>query len=455
MSDLRTFARTIFHRALQACDVRAAVARAIRIAPGAITLADRTLPLDELDNILLIAIGKAAVPMHQAALSALGSTFATTSIVVAPPATLPREASTRNTLYLPGDHPTPTTNAFHAARVILDDLARATPRTLVLFLISGGASAMVELPLSPAITLDDLAAFHRALVAAGLPIDAMNALRKHLSAVKGGRLAAAAQHAAAHITLLASDVPPGREDVIASGPTLPDPTTLADCRKLIADLASRPSAPPLPAAVIDVFSSSNTPETLKPGDPAFAHALHSTLLSSRDLAQAAAEAARSLGFHTEIDPISEGTSANPEFDYRDVATHLLNRSAALATIHPLTCLINTGEIAVPLGSNPGEGGRNQQFALYAATELSRRRQPTTVLSAGSDGIDGHSLAAGAICDQTTVARASSLGLDPHEALEQFNTAPLLRALDAQILTGPTGNNLRDLRLILTSASQLA
>jgi hydroxypyruvate reductase len=167
------------------------------------------------------------------------------------------------------------------------------------------------------------------------------------------------------------------------------------------------------------------------------------ILSGEHLATAAAHAAQAAGYHAVIDNTCD------EWEYCDAARYLLDRSAEIAHQHPRACLLSVGELSVTLPANPGEGGRNQQFALWCAAELARRGQAAVVLSAGSDGIDGHSTAAGAVCDAHTVQRAAQHGLSVDEALAVFDVAPLLRSLDAQIVTGPTGNNLRDLRLILT------
>jgi hydroxypyruvate reductase len=186
-------------------------------------------------------------------------------------------------------------------------------------------------------------------------------------------------------------------------------------------------------------------ETPKAHDAAFTNASWSVILSGEHFVAAAANAAQVAGFHTEIDTVCD------EGEYRDTARELLDRSAALAQQHPRTCMVSVGEVAVELSAHPGEGGRNQQFALWCAAELARRGQRATVLSAGSDGIDGHSAAAGAVCDEHTVERAAQRGLSVETALTGFDTAPLLRSLGADIVTGPSGNNLRDLRLILTDS----
>jgi hydroxypyruvate reductase len=440
MTSLEQQARNIYAAAMRAVDVRTAVQRSISHNATSLTLGETTIPLAALDKLFIIAVGKAAVPMHEAAAAALPNSLSCKAVVISPEP----PASTPHALHLRGVHPTPDERSYQAADAVLDLLAEATPRTAVLFLVSGGVSAMLERPLDPSITLTDIAAFHRALVGSGLPIAKMNALRKHVSAVKGGRLALAAAAARAQVTLLISDVPAATPDAIGSGPSLPDTTTLADCQSILQQLRKTTA---LPQSIDEFFTGPLCVETPKAIDAAFARASWSVILSGEHFAVAAANAAQAAGFHVETD------TACDEGEYRDTARTLLNRSATLAQQHPHTCLLSVGEVAVELSANPGEGGRNQQFALWCAAELARRGQQATVLSAGSDGIDGHSVAAGAVCDEHTVERAAQLGLFVESALAGFNTAPLLRALGADIVTGPSGNNLRDLRLILTTREE--
>jgi glycerate 2-kinase len=428
-------ARAIFAEALRRVDVGSAVRKWVGCDGEAIRLGDGIVPLAEIDRLVVVAMGKAAGPMYNAAEEALRNAgdFAFDGLVIAPG---PPQPVARGFFY-EGVHPTPDERSLQAADAVLSLLATVDGRTAVLFLVSGGASAMVEKPLDPLISLADAAVFHRALVGSGLAIGEMNALRKHLSAVKGGRLAATASAARMQATLLVSDVPLGSVDAIASGPSVPDGTTVADCRRLLVGLDG------VPQRVQEFFASDPCVETPKANDAAFARAQWRVILSSDDLAQAAAAAAAAAGFHVEIDNTCD------ECEYRVAARYLLGSSSGLARRLGRSCLISVGEVGVNLPGAAGEGGRNQQFALWAAAELASRGEKATVLSAGSDGIDGSSVAAGAVCDETSVARADVFGLSVGQALEHFNCAPLLRAIGDDIVTGPTGNNLRDLRLILT------
>jgi hydroxypyruvate reductase len=301
---------------------------------------------------------------------------------------------------------------------------------------------MLEQPVNESISLSDLAAFYDALITSGLSIARMNALRKHISAVKGGRLAEAASAARFQLTLLVSDVPASTPDSIGSGPTLPDSTTLADCLNILDELGQHSR---IPQSVQAFLRSPQCPETPRADASIFSHSLWRTILSSEDLAEAAAIHARAAGFHVEIDNQCD------EWEYREAGAYLLERSRVLAQHHRRSCLISVGEISIELPPNPGVGGRNGHFALWCATQAALQSETVTILSAGSDGIDGNSNAAGAVCDQHTVHEANNLGLSVEKALLGFNTAPLLDAIGASILCGPTGNNLRDLRLLLRSS----
>ena len=201
----------------------------------------------------------------------------------------------------------------------------------------------------------------------------------------------------------------------------------------------------MPPSISAWFGNRYLPETPKADNPAFERAHWQTILSSEHLERAAIDAAESAGFPVFVD------NACDEWEYRDAVRHLLDRAQHLQKQYARACLISVGEVGVALPAHPGEGGRNQQLALWCATELERRGMHATMLSAGSDGVDGRSSAAGAVCDETTITRAAQLDLDVEQALAGFHAAPLLRAIGDCIETGPTGNNLRDLRLLLVTA----
>jgi hydroxypyruvate reductase len=345
--------------------------------------------------------------------------------------------------YFCGGHPLPNEASFAGARAalaMLHALGDASPEdTLCIFLLSGGTSAMMELPLDEAISLDDMIAFHRALVHSGASIVEMNCVRKHFSAVKGGRLALASG-AAQTLSLLVSDVPPAHLDALGSGPTVGDSTTVAQCREILERYKLMEKCP---APVRRFFESTELPETPKPNELT---ARICKLVDSDEMAEAVRSHAEHLGFYSVID------NSCDDWSYDAAAEYLLDRLRELRREHSRVCLISAGEVAVRVAEAAANarGGRNQHFALYMATQLRAEDGPVAVLSAGSDGIDGNSDAAGAIVDEHTIdcdaTHASAL-----RALAGFDSSTWLSGVGATVVTGPTGHNLRDLRILLADA----
>ena len=338
--------------------------------------------------------------------------------------------------YFIGGHPLPNQDSWRAGEAILKLLSNSVPDGLTIFLISGGASAIVEKPMSPAFTLHDIVASYQALVNSGAPISEINAVRKHLSALKGGRMAQAAAPSA-QVSILISDVPENAIDALASGPTMPDTSTTSNCYAIAEKYRL---VPQLPASVGHFFERHQLIETPKAEDAAFARSRYLTILSNATALKAAVENAALGGFAVEVDNTCD------DWDYADAADHLLSRLRELRRGASRVCLISGGEVTVKAGKSPGTGGRNQQFALYCADKI--EGQPITVLSAGTDGIDGNSHAAGAIADGSTVARAREKGMDAAEVLRKLDAFSLFDAIGDAIVTGPTGNNVRDVRVLL-------
>ena len=294
---------------------------------------------------------------------------------------------------------------------------------------------MCEKPVDDEISLDDLIATYRALVLSGAPIGEINTIRKHLSAVKGGRLALAAS-GALQVSLLVSDVPDNTPDALASGPTMPDSTSVEDCYAVAQKYGLRKQ---FPTSVRELFDRHALDETPKSDDPAFLRARWWTLLSNASLLDEVTKEAQRQGFNVEVD------NSCDDWDYLAAADHLLGRVHQLKEKESRLCLISGGEVTVKV-TNGGTGGRNQQFALSCAQKIAGEN--ITVLSAGTDGIDGNSPATGAVVDGTTIARSQARGLDAEAHLRAFNAYPFFDALGDAIVTGPTGNNLRDLRVLL-------
>lgn len=425
----RQFLRQLFARALAECSIHQAFARAVGFEGGVLRIRDDLYDLSACDRVLVVSIGKAAHTMVEALAAQAGGRVQ--GIVAAP---CDPDVMVPGFQYFRGGHPVPNADSLRAADAILAGLKSLTSQSLALFLLSGGGSAVVERPICN-LSLEDVIATYRVLVHSGAPIAEINAIRKHLSAVKGGRMARAAGQAR-QVSIMISDVPDTALDSLASGPTLPDSSTVEDCYAISARYDLLPQFPP---PVRDLFAERALEETPKAGDPAFACSRHWVLLSNSTAQRAAAECAAAAGFAVETD------NSCDDWDYAPAADYLLQRLRALRKEGSRICLISGGEVTVKV-TNGGTGGRNQQFALYCAHKIAGEN--IAVLSAGTDGIDGNSPAAGAVVDGASLARASAAGFDAARALESFNAHPLLNRIGETVLTGPTGNNVRDLRVLL-------
>ncbi|MBA3913272.1 MAG: DUF4147 domain-containing protein [Acidobacteriales bacterium] len=422
--------RDIFLRALEQETVERAMQRYVtRVADG-LQIEGEVLPLSEERKLKVIALGKAGHTMAAALAGYLSSEW---EGVVASPVDV--EAKVDGLQYFRGGHPMPNQASLDAADAILKTLAPGDDSSQVIYLLSGGGSASAEKPLDPRMTLEDVVAVNQALVHCGAPIAQINAIRKHLSAIKGGRMSRAAG-SARQVSLLISDVPAEVPDALASGPTMADPTTVDDCYviaekyKLLAEF---------PATVRGIFERRELQETPKASDTAFMRSRWLTILSNASLVAAAQKQAVGMGFTVQVD------SGCDDWDYTSASEYLLKRLRSMRQGGQPVCLISGGEVTVRVSSG-GVGGRNQQFALACAEQI--RGENIAVLSAGSDGVDGNSPAAGGVVDGTTIERAGARGLSVRAALERFDAYPLLEALGDAVLTGPTGNNLRDLRILV-------
>jgi hydroxypyruvate reductase len=428
--NMRELARDIFLQTLRQCTVQSAFARHVRYESGTLRVCEDVYSLTDYEGVSVISIGKAAHSMAEALAEQLGRGIG--GIIAAP---VEPTTQLHGFRYYKGGHPLPNHDSLRAARDMLRLAEHQNARSLMIYLISGGGSAVVESPISDDIGLEDLRETYRALVDCGAGIAEINVVRKHLSAVKGGRLAAAAA-AAQQVSILISDVPDNALDALASGPTMPDSSTLEDCYAIASryDLTKR-----FPKPVSALFEERALEETPKPNDPAFTRARWWPVLSNGSALEIAAEQARQAGFHVTVD------NSCDDWDYAHAADYLLGRLRELGREGLRTCILSGGEVTVKL-ENGGQGGRNQQFALYCASRIAGEN--IVVLSAGTDGIDGTSEAAGAVVDGSTHARAQAAGRSVEDALARFDAYPLLDVLGDTIMTGPTGNNVRDVRLLI-------
>jgi len=426
---MRAAVREIFSTALQNASIDRALSRHVHCERGVVRICEDLFDLSSYGRVFVVSIGKAAHTMVTALEAQVGARLEGIVASSVEPA-----SQAHGFRYFRGGHPTPSAESIRAAEAILKSLGSMDSRSLVIFMISGGGSSIVEKPIDDEISLDDLVLTYQKLVHSGAPIAEINTIRKHLSAVKGGRLAQAA-YPAQQVSILVSDVPDNTPDALASGPTMPDSTSIHDCER-IADQYKLIEQ--FPHSVAGLFRQHALEETPKSDDPAFVHARWWTVLSNKVALDEAAAAASRAGFIVEVD------NSCDDWDYEKAADYLLGRVRELRNKFPRVCLLSGGEVTVTV-RNGGIGGRNQQFALACAEKIAG--EEITVLSAGTDGIDGNSSAAGAVVDGSTLSRVGPASAI-RNALAHFDAYPLFDALGDAILTGPSGNNLRDLRILL-------
>ena len=428
---MRDTAREIFRHALAEASIAKAFSRHVHCERGVLRVCEDLYDLQAYSRVLVVSIGKAGHTMAEALTQQVGesSLEGIVACSVEPPAQM------RGFRYFRGGHPTPNAESIRAANAIRKALDAQTAASLVVFMISGGGSSIVEQPIDDEISLDDLIATYRALVHSGAPIAEINAIRKHLSAVKGGRLAQAA-FPAQQVSLLVSDVPDETPDALASGPTMPDSTSTEDCYRIA---EKHGLLQQFPHSSRELFERHALEETPKSDDRAFYRSRWWTVLSNATAVEQAKAAAERAGFAVHVD------NSCDDWDYERAAEYLLKRLRELQKASSRVCLLSGGEVTVRV-TNGGVGGRNQQFGLACAAKIAG--QNITVLSAGTDGVDGNSSAAGAVVDGSTLMRAQGMGLNAGLALEKFDAYPFFHAVGDAIETGPTGNNLRDLRILL-------
>jgi glycerate 2-kinase len=435
-SRLRADAVALYHAALAAVNPVEAVNRSVRLDGDLLQVGDRGYDLSGYERCYVVGFGKAAAAMSYALESILGARIEGGIVIV-------KYGHTMDLKYLTlceAGHPIPDEAGVRGAREMVQLLRGLGPKDLVLVVISGGGSALLPLP-RDGITLADKQQVTKQLLACGASIEEMNAIRKHLSQLKGGQLARVIYPATA-ISLILSDVVGDRLDVIASGPTVPDTSTFADCMAIMERYAVE-----LPESVLRLFERGlrgELEETPKANDPVFEKTFQ-LLVGSNILAlRAAAQKARELGYNTLI------LSSVIEGETREIAKmHTALAKEIHATGNPIpqpACIISGGETTVTLRGT-GLGGRNQEFVLASALEIAGLAD-TVILSCGTDGTDGPTDAAGAIADGHTVHRAVKLGMQPEKYLSKNDSYHFFEPLDDLVKTGPTNTNVMDVRLVL-------
>jgi glycerate 2-kinase len=425
----RDAARDIFDAALAAGDARPLVHRALS-----------SLDLRARGRLIVVGAGKASGAMAAAVEEMLGDRVGEGVVAVKDGHLAP----TRRVRLLEAGHPVPDERGAAAARAILDLARSAGSDDLVLVLISGGGSALTPAP-APPVTLADKQAVTRLLLAAGATINQLNAVRKHLSLLKGGQLARAAAPARVHALLL-SDVIGDPLDVIGSGPTAPDASTFREALGILDRFQIRERAP---ASVVERLAQGargHIAETPKRDDPLFRHVTNVVIGNNRLVADAALARARQLGFTPHVLTLSlEGEARLVARDFVRLARQI---RAGLGPVAAPACVLASGETTVTVRGS-GTGGRCQEFALSAAIEM-EGLEGVAVLAAGTDGSDGPTSAAGAVADGASARRAREQGHDPRARLAANDSHPVFAALGDRVVTGPTNTNLLDLYLLLVS-----
>jgi glycerate 2-kinase len=405
----------------------------------ALSDADVVAPLQRAAAVDVVAAGKAAAVMLNAFAS--GTSVPTRHLLgIGPgrPSVLPV-----GTDWHEAGHPLPTDGSVRAARRALEIAAQAGPSDLLMVLLSGGGSALMALP-AATLSLADKQIAARTLMEQGADIHELNTVRKHLSAIKGGQLAAAT--AASVMTLAVSDVVGDDLSVIASGPTVPDDSTFAGALAVLDRRGGRDRYPAAVASRLLQGAAGAIAETPKTGDERLARATARVIGPQRGAIDGAARAAESLGYHVHI--VREPVTGEARVSAAD---HVTKVAEAVRSLPRPVCVVASGETTVTV-TGGGKGGRNQEFAFTMAQSLDALGADVAAASVGTDGIDGPTDAAGAIVDRTTFDRARAAGIGrPEQYLQDNNTYAFFDALGDLIRTGPTSTNVGDLQLILIAS----
>jgi len=438
---LRSDVARIWAAALRAVDPAAAVRRHVQRKGSRLLVGRQCFDLDRIRRVWALGAGKAAAPMAGALERILGDRLAGGLVVTRYGHGLPL----RRLGLIEAGHPLPDTNSVEAAaRIMRLAETEITSQDLVFWLLSGGGSALLAAP-APGITLEDKLACTRLLLKCGATIGETNAIRKHLSCVKGGQLARLLPGVPV-LSLILSDVVGDEPDCIASGPMVADTTTFGNCAEILRKLRIEESVPEAVKKRLEAGVSGRIPETPKPGDRIFRRKAHILVGSNAQACGAAARAARRLGYHTQV------LTSRLEGDTREAAGfHLAIAHEIAAEDRPLrrpACLISGGETTVRV-TGSGRGGRNQEFALHCVRGLAYLPAPCVAASLATDGTDGPTEAAGALADNSTLARSLKYGASfLPDCMSGNDSHEFFRRLGDLIVTGPTLTNVMDLHFFL-------
>lgn len=438
LNSMRRQAEAIFNSALSAVNAFGAVKKNCRLRDNIFYVHQTAFNLNRYNHIYIIGAGKASAHMAAAIENILSEKITDGIINVKYAHTVALE----RIKLIEAGHPIPDENGRIGALQILHLVETATANDLIICLISGGGSALLPLPVS-SITLSDKQETLRILLSCGAAIHEINTLRKHMSAIKGGRLAEKARPATL-ISLIISDVVGNPLDIIASGPTVPDPSTFNDCLDIIKKYFIQNRIPASVLTHIQNGADKMVPDTPKPESTAFEKVSNQIIASNKDALFAAKKTADSLGYHTLI------LSSRFQGDTRESAhMHTAVAKEIRGTGNPApppACILSGGETTVVLKGD-GKGGRNQEFALTAAFDIAGEKQ-MVILSGGTDGTDGPTDAAGAVVDSGTIQKALTAGLNPADFLKNNDAYHFFQKTGDLLMTGPTGTNVMDLRIVL-------
>jgi len=439
LKEMRKNAVDIFNHGLKAVDPKECIHRYCKIEDRYLNINGQIFNLDEFDSILVIGAGKAAASMAVAVEDLLGDQITQGLVIVK----YDHLELLEYISIIEAAHPVPDQNSVQGSTKILELAQAADERTLVLCLISGGGSSLMAMPAN-GLTLDDKQKTTQVLLGCGATIHEINTIRKHLSGIKGGRLAKAV-YPATMVCLILSDVVGDDLDIISSGPGVADPGTFGQCIDIIHQYSIYNLLPQTVISHLQKGCQGIIPETPKSGDPIFEKISHTIVASNLDALKNAKEKAVQLGYHTLI------LSSVIEGETRDVAlVHSAIAKQVLLSGHPVktpACILSGGETTVTL-KGKGQGGRNQEFALASAIEIQGHEQ-IVVLSGGTDGTDGPTDAAGGLVDGTSIDRAINLGLNPGKHLNENNAYPFLDQTQDLLKTGATNTNVMVVRILLT------
>ena len=438
LTRLRAEAREIFAAGVQSADPFAAVLKTLEAENDCLRVAGRSYDLAAIQNIFVAGGGKASAPMARAVENVLDGRVNDGAVVVK----YGHGLQLNKIKIIEAGHPVPDQAGCEGARQIVELARRCGDRDLFLFLISGGGSALLPAP-ADGITFEDKRRTTEALLKSGAAIREVNAVRKHISKIKGGRLAQLAAPAQV-IALILSDVVDDALDAIASGPTVPDDSTYADCLEIIRryELTRQ-----VPAAVIDFLTKGakgRIAETPKRSESFFRNVRNIIIASNTQALAAAKQRAETLGYHVWI-----VTHAMTGESRHAAKSHVGLIKEIVRTNKPVTrpaCLLSGGETTVTVRGH-GMGGRNQEFCLAAAMEI-EGMEGVVILSGGTDGTDGPTDAAGGVVDGWTLDRGKAKNLDAAESLAENDAYHFLRATDDLLMTGPTLTNVMDLQITL-------